>query len=853
MSTTTILCVDDERNVLLTLRNQLSRHFPSYEIEIAESADEALELLDELGAAGVEVPLVIADQIMPGMKGDTFLIQLHDRYPHMLKVMLTGQASADDVGNVVNRGSLYRFMAKPWNEIDLTLTVTEALRSYQRELQLAQQQRALEQANRDLSALNADLEHQVQERTQRLQEQAEILNLFYEASPLLMGIVELSENDILHISHNPAASTFFGLSSEAPGRKWASELGVAPDHLQLWMSHYRQSQQQQKPVCFEYEHRTETRTRWLSVTVQFIGIAACQRPQFSYMVQDISVRKRLDIERQQAEQTNRELKLLEAIMENILAGYWDWNIPNHQEYLSPSFKQMFGYADHELPNTPDTWQQLILPEDLPTVLDCFDRHIQSRGEVPYYSEVRYRHKNGAIVWVICSGQVIEWDEAGNPLRMIGCHIDITERKRIEQQLQISERRYATLTEVVPVGIFRFDASGECMYVNRHWCEMTGRPAEAAYGYGWVKALHAEDRERIPAEWLAAYHQGGNYHGEGRYLRPDGSVIWFDCQVRPETNADGETVGFIGSLTDISDRKQTEAALKKREADLVAAQRLARVGNWEFALETQTVSWSEELFHLYGRDVTQWSPTYHEFREQVPPDDWELFEQAIQQAITVGTPYTIEHRVIRPDGDIRYAISKGEAVFNDHGQVIKLFGTTQDITPQKKLEIALQSLLAGTASVTGEEFFPVLVQQIAKAVQCSHVLVSQRRGDRLETLAWYADGQLQDQFAYPMAHTPCEVAIQQGNYSFCSGVQEAFPRDPELVTMGVDSYLGVALRDRAGQAIGVLCALSRQPIQNQSFAQMLLQIFGARAAAELERQQATVALRRLNKELQLRAQ
>ncbi|NJL45267.1 MAG: PAS domain-containing protein [Leptolyngbyaceae cyanobacterium SM2_3_12] len=127
----------------------------------------------------MEVPLVIADQIMPGMKGDALLIDLHTRYPEMIKVMLTGQARAEDVGNVVNRGDLYRFLAKPWNETDLVLTVTEALRRYRQDQQLRQQGIALEQTNRELEMLNADLERQVQERTQELrwnEQQLRLLN-----------------------------------------------------------------------------------------------------------------------------------------------------------------------------------------------------------------------------------------------------------------------------------------------------------------------------------------------------------------------------------------------------------------------------------------------------------------------------------------------------------------------------------------------------------------------------------------------------------------------------------------------------------------------------------------------------
>ncbi|MEO1147522.1 MAG: PAS domain S-box protein [Cyanobacteria bacterium J06638_22] len=152
-------------------------------------------------------------------------------------------------------------------------------------------------------------------------------------------------------------------------------------------------------------------------------------------IEDITERKQVEAKRLQTEQVRKELKLLERILEVVLAGYWDWDIPNNTEYLSPGLKQMLGYADHELPNAPETWQRLILSEDLPGVLDCFEHHVQSHGEIPYYNEVRYRHKDGSIIWVICSGQVIEWDDQGNPLRMIGCHVNITQRKQAEQKIQ----------------------------------------------------------------------------------------------------------------------------------------------------------------------------------------------------------------------------------------------------------------------------------------------------------------------------------------------------------------------------------------------------------------------------------
>ncbi|WP_276166349.1 chemotaxis protein CheB [Zobellia alginiliquefaciens] len=131
--------------------------------------------------------------------------------------------------------------------------------------------------------------------------------------------------------------------------------------------------------------------------------------------------------------------VFEQVLEITLAGFWDWNIQENTEYLSPTFKRMFGYEDHEMENTPESWQRIIHPEDLPGVLATFDAHVASKGKVPYDNEVRYFHKNGGIVWVWCKGQVIEWGENDEPIRMVGSHINITNLRQLSQSNKELER------------------------------------------------------------------------------------------------------------------------------------------------------------------------------------------------------------------------------------------------------------------------------------------------------------------------------------------------------------------------------------------------------------------------------
>ena len=126
-----IICVDDEKIVLNGLMMQLKRKFGQrFEYEFAESAEEAIELIEEIFQEGKIVKLIITDQIMPGMTGDMFLIHVHKSYPKPIKVLLTGQATLDSAVNAINEANLFRYIRKPWDEEDLILTVEKGLMQY---------------------------------------------------------------------------------------------------------------------------------------------------------------------------------------------------------------------------------------------------------------------------------------------------------------------------------------------------------------------------------------------------------------------------------------------------------------------------------------------------------------------------------------------------------------------------------------------------------------------------------------------------------------------------------------------------------------------------------------------------
>ena len=181
-----IICVDDDNTVLKSLKAELQESVGNaYIIEIAEGGEEALELLEELLSDGYEVPLIISDHIMPEMKGDELLKKVHLISPQTIKIMLTGQADIEAVGNAIKNANLYRYISKPWQREDLSLTVREAVNSYQQNQLLLAQNAQLQQMNQELADLNREQSLLIA----RLHDNENRLMQFLEAMPVGVGVL----------------------------------------------------------------------------------------------------------------------------------------------------------------------------------------------------------------------------------------------------------------------------------------------------------------------------------------------------------------------------------------------------------------------------------------------------------------------------------------------------------------------------------------------------------------------------------------------------------------------------------------------------------------------------------------
>ncbi|NJN22255.1 MAG: PAS domain S-box protein [Leptolyngbya sp. RL_3_1] len=297
------------------------------------------------------------------------------------------------------------------------------------------------------------------------------------------------------------------------------------------------------------------------------------------------------------------------------------------------------------------------------------------------------------------------DKAGQVKLMISEGRDISARKQAEADLQQSQQRYANLSQAAPVGIFQTDAEGNCIYVNSLWCQMAGMTPEQAQGTGWVQGMHPEDRQTVAAEWYRAAQAQQPFRLEYRFQTPQGQVTWVFGQAIAELDADGEVTGYIGTITDITDRIQAENALQASEAQLQKAQRIAQIGSWEVDLDTDQFWCSDQTYRIFELEPEQFEGTYEALLNPIHPEDRPWVDQAYGTAIQNHSPYDLTYRLLMADGRIKSVRVIGETTYNAAHVPIRSIGTVQDVTVQVQMAADLHQyqhhLEALVASRTAE--------------------------------------------------------------------------------------------------------------------------------------------------------
>ncbi|MEO1094665.1 MAG: PAS domain S-box protein [Cyanobacteria bacterium J06638_28] len=619
------------------------------------------------------------------------------------------------------------------------------------------------------------------------------------------------------------------------------------------------------------------------------------------LVQDVTERQQT----QQALQQSEERWQLALHGSN--EGIWDWQIDTNTVFFSARWKELLGYADHELPNRRETWISRVHPEDMPTVQAALEAHL-CRETVNYEAEYRMRHKSGEYRWILARGKAV-FDENGRPVRVVGSHRDTSNRKAMETELrdrlQFEQLLRRILTQLVDLpgkelatGILRaLQEIASVLQVERGFvCLRSVDSSQVLLANEW----YAPDLSPLPEAWstvpIETFTEWFHHLMQRQVITLSDRT---DCppeamlekQVMASTGLRslalvpmfyGQVMmGYVGLATEtrikiwienesallqlIGDvfantyrRQQAEVAQRESDLRFQAFFEQSAVSMAQIAMDGTYIRVNPAFCHLVGRNAIDLIGTH--YAEVTHPADLAhdvyLNNEVIQGQVTA---HVIDKRFVRPDGEERYVQAVITAVSGSEDAMPFLACVHNDVTERVVAEKTLRNIAAGTAAVVGEDFFAALAEHLAQALNADHVLINELQHltsqssttpvQVLQTLVFWSDGQLQSPHTYLVSNTPCELVLQDGYYICPSGVQAAFPSDADLTMLEAESYVGVAFYDTEGNVIGEICVILKQPLKAVDHTTAILRIFADRAAAELQRQRSDQALRESEARLQ----
>ncbi len=273
-------------------------------------------------------------------------------------------------------------------------------------------------------------------------------------------------------------------------------------------------------------------------------------------------------ERKQIEEALRASQMrFEFVLEAAKVGAWDLDPDSHAAWRSPQHDAIFGYPG-QLPEwTYQTFLNHVLPEDRDAADSLSRQAIAKGGDLEY--ECRIRRADGVIRWIWVRGRS-QLDPEGRPLRLSGIVRDVTSRKKTEDDLRESEDRFRTLANAIPQLCGMADANGWFVWVNQRWYDYTGLTSEQTQGWGWLSAINPEVLGEVRERWRYSIASGEPFESVFELRRADGAASPFLARAVPVRDREGRSVvHWVGTMTDISEQRKTEDALRKAHCEELA--------------------------------------------------------------------------------------------------------------------------------------------------------------------------------------------------------------------------------------------------------------------------------------------
>ena len=387
------------------------------------------------------------------------------------------------------------------------------------------------------------------------------------------------------------------------------------------------------------------------------------------------------------EQLREREEQLRLALEAARIGFWDWNLQTGKVTLSRNHEQMFGISMDTYEETNDNFLEIIHPEDRTRV--CLsDQYAIDTGKMCNV-EFRVIWPDGSIRWLEGKGQAY-YDKIGNPIRLTGVNLDITERKQAQLALNAQHQFLQTVIDTNPNLIFVKDIHGRYVMANQAYANFYEVSIEQLLG----KTDFTFNPIFFKAQEFTFQDQEVFTSSEQKFIPEEtcytqtGEMRWFQTIKRPLFDEAGQVYQILGVSTDITEHKQIEEQLRQSETQLRLALDAARMGHWERNLQTGKITFSTQLEQLYGFARNTYDGTYETYLARLHPEDRERVHQATQYSINLGADRDLEFRIIWPDGTVHWIETKGRVIYNEAGTPLLLSGISLDISDRKFAEAQL---------------------------------------------------------------------------------------------------------------------------------------------------------------------
>ena len=390
------------------------------------------------------------------------------------------------------------------------------------------------------------------------------------------------------------------------------------------------------------------------------------------------------------EQLSNERRRLGEIIEGTHAGTWEWNLQTGECFFNERWAEIFGYQLAELePFDVETWINFTHPDDLIKSNRLLEKHFA--GESDYYeAEIRMKHKDGSWVWISDCGRLISRTAGGAPLLMSGTHMDITVRKKAEEELRLSEQRFRNMAENSSDWLWACDLEGRHTYSNQTGRRLFGDEFSRLCRIDPLTLIHTDDVSLFCSTLEWAVREKSSWKNVViRWKNQEGRYISLESNGTPIMDADGNVMGFQGVDRDITERLAVEQALRESKFFLKQSQQIGKLGGWRADPRKNSLMWTEGVYPIFNLPE-DYQPDLKSGLRFFPPGSLERVELNLKRTLETGVPFVIETELVTSDGQQKWVELRGFPYYQ-HERIDYLMGTIQDITERKRAVEDLQKL------------------------------------------------------------------------------------------------------------------------------------------------------------------